>query len=230
MASRHWRWILCQRCGRRKKFAPQTTPRCCGMRLGPRPRPCQLCGKLLRIEDVPANRLQPLMHCNVVCSKLSRRQLKYRVCGKTTRMEFRSGEVALISTADLPEVCLWYWYVGSDGYVSRTDASRCRPRLHAFLLKPHKGQAVDHVNRDRLDNRRSNLRIATAQDNMRNRGPNKSNRSGRCGVYWDKRRKRWHAQIKPNGRSISLGNFIHLSSAIKARVEAEKCYGWRTVA
>lgn len=59
---------------------------------------------------------------------------------------------------------------------------------------------VDHINGNRADNRKSNLRICTNQENSMNRNKNKNNTSGYKGVVYDKERKKWRARIQHNGK------------------------------
>ena len=87
---------------------------------------------------------------------------------------------------------------------------------------PHQ---LDHVNHDRLDNRISNLREVTNQQNQMNRRFT-GNSSGFRGVYWDKERKRWAPKIKVNQVIINLGRFTTLEEAISMRLFAEAEYGF----
>ena len=96
--------------------------------------------------------------------------------------------------------------------------------MHRILLEAKKGQLVDHVNGNGLDNRRKNLRFCTYQENARNfRGLPKHNSSGAVGVYWNKKDKKWRAQIKKKGKLSYLGSFDSIDEAM-ARYwqEAEK--------
>lgn len=79
-----------------------------------------------------------------------------------------------------------------------------------------KGFFVDHINRNRLDNRRSNLRLATLNENNRNVGKFKGT-SRFIGVSWKKSRNKWYAQIKINGEVKYLGVY-------NSEVEAAKAY------
>ena len=83
---------------------------------------------------------------------------------------------------------------------------------------------VDHINRNRLDNRIENLRLVTSSQNLMNSGSYKNNTSGFKGVYWDKIKKNWRTLIIVNGKRIQLGSFINKEDAIKARKEAEIKY------
>lgn len=56
------------------------------------------------------------------------------------------------------------------------------------------------------------------------RGPNKNNKSGHRGVYWSNREQRYIAKIQIKGRTITIGRFTDLDSAVKARASAEDKY------
>lgn len=80
-------------------------------------------------------------------------------------------------------------------------------RLHRFLLGLEKGDGrqADHINRDRLDNRRCNLRIVSAAENAQNRTPYENKSSRYRGVTWDKRNKKWMVRVKVNGQFHYFG-------------------------
>jgi len=87
--------------------------------------------------------------------------------------------------------------------------------MHRQIMKPKKGFYVDHINRNRLDNRKCNLRICTNQENSINSKISKKNTSGYKGVYWDKRRNKWIANITAFGKNIYLGSFKDKKDAAK---------------
>ena len=96
--------------------------------------------------------------------------------------------------------------------------------IHRFIMKPKKGEYVDHINGDTLDNRRSNLRVCTNAANLRNGRIRQNNTSGKTGVWQDKRSGKWVAEIKVNYKKISLGRSKSFEEAIKLRKQAEKKY------
>ena len=75
------------------------------------------------------------------------------------------------------------------------------------------GLFLDHINGIRDDNRISNLRICTTQENAYNRAKQSNNKSGFKGVCWHKQKQKWVAQIKIDGRNKFLGFFIDPTDA-----------------
>ena len=69
-------------------------------------------------------------------------------------------------------------------------------------------QSVDHINKNKLDNRICNLRIASMQENSRNKDKSNANTSGYKGVTYHKRDNRYQAAIRVTGRRIHLGYFL----------------------
>lgn len=83
------------------------------------------------------------------------------------------------------------------------------------------GMAIDHINGNSLDNRIENLRLATSQQNNRNRRISSNNRSGIRGVCWDPSSNKWRAHIEVNGKHHNLGRFDSLVEARCIRRRAE---------
>ena len=83
---------------------------------------------------------------------------------------------------------------------------------------------IDHINRDKTDNRFANLRAATGSENQHNQGKYKSNKSGYKGVSYAKSRKKWYAQIKSNSVTKFLGRFHTVEEASAAYLAAQKIY------
>lgn len=80
---------------------------------------------------------------------------------------------------------------------------------------------IDHINGDRDDNRVANLREATRADNNRNVAMRRDNSSGRKGVTWHKRQRRWYAQIQLAGKKTYLGSYKNIEDAAAAYRAAE---------
>lgn len=100
---------------------------------------------------------------------------------------------------------------------------------HRVVLALHLGRwpsLVDHINRNKSDNRICNLREASSLENRINRGLEHRNTSGITGVYWNKARQKWHAQIKRGNTRLHLCFSENLDEAISARRKAEKDFLW----
>ena len=107
------------------------------------------------------------------------------------------------------------------------QSGRCQyvKNVKAGFLHHHiwgKKVQLDHINRNKLDCRKSNLREATCQQNAQNRGMMSNNTSGITGVRWSKRLQKWRAQIFINGKNKHLGLFHYKNDAIIARNNAVK--------
>lgn len=113
-----------------------------------------------------------------------------------------------------------------DGYVkSGNSINEPLIQLHRYILDiTNRNIKVDHIDRNPLNNRKSNLRICTSQENTCNQGLSKINTSGITGVNWTNKDNRWRAYITYKGKRIHLGQYINIDDAIKARLQAEKKY------
>jgi hypothetical protein len=130
---------------------------------------------------------------------------------------------ALIDLEDVDKIREFKWHLSNTGYVR---GSKPWKGLHNVVLdfEPSDGKIVDHTNRNRLDCRKSNLRIADYQTNAINKGKQSNNTSGYPGVCWDISRNKYLVRIKIKGKTIYICYCEDLSSAIVARRGAELKY------
>lgn len=120
---------------------------------------------------------------------------------------------------DYDKIKDYCWYERKDGYIgSRTHGEE---NLMQWLIMGEK--QIDHVNREKNDNRKNNLRkFENIQQNLRNKNTYKNNTSGHTGV--SKSYDKWQARVIIDGKTISLGVYNNLEDAIKARKEGKKKY------
>ncbi len=141
----------------------------------------------------------------------------------------RDGEEVQIDADDLALLCGKQPRIDVEGYpsINRYDGRRTMTRLQVLLLgKQPRGRCVDHINGDKTDNRRANLRVVGWKENQINRKRlNKNNTSGVRGVVFNASKpKPWKAQIHVDYRGIHLGWYATKDEAVAVRQAAERQY------
>jgi hypothetical protein len=149
----------------------------------------------------------------------------------------RDGSIrayTIVDAADAEWANQWRWR-WNGGYAARNGEKIAPKRfsvisLHRELLGlPRKRQSGDtregdHINRDRLDNRRANLRVLTRDEQAQNKSSRKMSSSQYRGVSWNTSARKWKAYIRVDGRLRNLGHFTdeHEAGRIAraARLEA----------
>jgi hypothetical protein len=147
------------------------------------------------------------------------------------KIPLTQGKFALVDDADFEWLSQWKWhyegrYAARRNYIGFINGKNKGKKvyMHKELLKPEGGLDVDHINRNKLDNQRENLRVLSRSKNVFNRDKLETNTSGYTGVYWLKLKKRWRASIEVENTKVYLGTFVDKSDAIKKRRDAELRY------
>ena len=132
-------------------------------------------------------------------------------------MEFKiaGGHVVQVDEIDFWTLSHHCWRLDSDGYVIRTVKGR-RVALHNEIMRPPNGMMVDHVHGNKLDCRRSQMRVCTHQQNLQNSAISKNNTTGYKGVSKTKSGK-YCAKITVNKKAVNLGEY-------KTAIEAARAY------
>lgn len=127
------------------------------------------------------------------------------------------GAVTIVDDDDYEWLQQWRWYLHPGGYAQAVPEKSISFLMHRVILEHHEinlsGLFVDHINRNKLDNRKSNLRTCTPSQSVQNRARPKHNKSGFKGVDWVKKDRRFRAKIRVDGVTTTLGYF---RSAIEA--------------
>ena len=134
-------------------------------------------------------------------------------------LKLSQNKITLVDDEDYQILNQWKWFYSSRGYAVRhifKDEKRTLLYLHRFIINTPDGQQTDHINGNKLDNRRSNLRICTQTENNRNRKIGKNSSTGFKGVSWDKKIKRFVAYTKLNKKPIFLGTYFTAEDAARA--------------
>lgn len=120
------------------------------------------------------------------------------------------GRVALVDEDDFEFLSQWSWFYHKNGYAMRSyreNGQYRKARMHREVINAPSGFDVDHINGDKLDNRKCNLRTATRTQNNANSKIPRHNRSGYKGVGWLNARGKWRARIQVNSKGMHLGLF-----------------------
>ncbi len=122
-----------------------------------------------------------------------------------------SDKTFLVDDEDFEKFSQFEWKLASSGY------PYIMMTAHKFLLgNQEKGKVIDHLNRDKLDNRKENLRICTQLENVQNRSKKTGCTSKYRGVSWDKKKNKWALQAFYNGKMLYYGYFDSEEEAAKA--------------
>ena len=144
-------------------------------------------------------------------------------------IKLTKGFVAIVDDEDFKELSKHKWYYHNMGYavrkirIGRKAASLL---LHVAIMGKIDGLEIDHVNGDKLDNRRENLRHVTHQQNIQNQRPIRGGMSRYKGVHWHKANKNWISSIRTDGKVYHLGCYdSEQEAALAYNKSAIKLFG-----
>lgn len=133
------------------------------------------------------------------------------------------GDEFLVDIDDYEKIKDFTWRVSNNGYIVTTKNNKV-VLLHRLIMNPSDDLIVDHINHNKKDNRKDNLRICTMSNNNMNKSKLPSNTSGVTGVTWNKKGGFWVSQIGLDNKMIMLGCNTDFNIAVKLRKEAEEKY------
>lgn len=178
---------------------------------------CSFCGT----ARTRSNPIIERAYCDMTCLRASRRRKHLPVMvsddGFYARIPLvdQAGNIkahAIIDATDAEWAGQWAWAIDKDGYAVRFEWDDGQTRaimLHRELLGLKQGDGIkgDHIDRNRLNNRRSNLRPAAKFGNAQNVTGHRGSTSRYRGVSWEKHVGKWRAGIKLDGKARNLGYF-----------------------
>ncbi len=136
----------------------------------------------------------------------------FQITGSSAIGTLPSGDQFIIDAEDIPRVAKRHWYKKADQNYILSDTKEngkliSRIRLHRFLmgLADDDERVVDHINRNSMDCRKANMRIATQSQNCLNRSIRRDNSTGYIGVH--RSAKKYTASIWIGRNDIALGRY-----------------------
>lgn len=137
-----------------------------------------------------------------------------------------TGEIIQVSAEDIDFLSNYSWSLTSGGYVHGLVDGHIKYMHRVIIERMGFGscEQVDHDDRNKLNNQRSNLKPSTATLNQRNKGIQTNNRSGYPGVSYNARTGKWQAFIKIARKSKNLGGFATPEEASEAYQRAKRLF------
>lgn len=158
---------------------------------------------------------------------------KYVIDATVTRIYFKDGRYTTIDTEDLERVSMYNWVADERGYVHcsywlKGENKWGNWRMHRLLLGATGNEKVDHIDRQPLNNCKSNIRIVTHSENLHNSNITARNTTGFRGVnkikYKGKLSRPWSAYIRANGKQLHLGYHATREDAAQAYDQAKRIH------
>lgn len=151
-------------------------------------------------------------------------------------IKLNRGYEAFVDDEDYEKVNIFKWFITNGGYAARTFNFKSGTKetetikMHRFIMNTSNGMETDHINHNRLDNRKCNLRVCTKSENQRNAKVRKDSVSGYKGVSQRNtiiyKKKPWRAYITYQGKPKHIGYYrTALEAAIAYNTMAKEYYG-----
>ncbi|MCG3797047.1 HNH endonuclease [Bacillus toyonensis] len=124
--------------------------------------------------------------------------------------QYANGRMVQVSDEDFDWLNQYGWIATRDGYAISSvqiEERYVTVLMHRFIMGQPSGLVVDHIDGNRLNNQRSNLRVCTQSQNSKNQGSSIGT-SKYKGVHWDKEKNKWLAQIMIQRKNVFIGRYL----------------------
>lgn len=193
---------------------------------------CQCdCGNYIEVERQNLKQLHT-KSCGCLKHKSKNQINQYEICDDYVIGYLSDNSTFIIDTDDYNKIKQYYWYKNDQGYIITYNIKKDKQtRLHRFILNVHdtKEPFIDHIDGDKTNNRKSNLRLCTHKQNLRNRSATKNSSTHAKGVTIRKNKNNVvyiatisYTDDNNNRKYIHCGTFKTIEEAQKARYEKEK--------
>lgn len=157
-----------------------------------------------------------------VISRIKKKYNEYDLSGPYGIGYTSDGNKFYFDLEDYDLIKVYYWQMHC-GYLRTKINNTNRPMMHQIISNKYfNGGMLDHINGNRADNRKNNLRKATHDENSKNHKIYKTNKSGYSGVLY--KNNIWYVYIYYRRKRIDLGKYNSLEEAVEVRKVAERKY------
>lgn len=194
---------------------------------------CQCdCGK---IKSIRADAIGKIKSCGCIqrkivseyCKNNYKKYNEYDMDSEEYGIGYTSkGEKFIFDKEDYNKIKKYCWHVGKNGYLCAQYDNK-QYLMHRIIMEEYiksSKDVVDHIQHNKLDNRKKYLRIVSYSENNMNKFKLKNNTSGNTGISWAKEKQKWEVYIGINNKYIHLGRYDNYDDALNVRKEAEKKY------
>lgn len=135
----------------------------------------------------------------------------------------------VVDAKDFKWLSQWKWHLLPNGYAYRSKKVKGKTLacyMHREIMNSPVGKDIDHIDGNRLNNRRNNLRVCSRSQNFMNRRKKENTSSQYKGVTFDKKKGKWQAGIKLKGKFYYLGRYEkEIDAAIAYNKKATEMFG-----
>ena len=156
----------------------------------------------------------------------------FLIIGTMKEIKLSQNKIALVDDEDFEYLSQFSWQVAKSGHILRAkrtawvNGAKVSIYMHREILNAPKGQEIDHHDTNGLNNQRYNLRFTSRSGNRANTVKNKGCYSEYKGVTWNKRAKKWIAQLTFNYCHINMGYFqTEQAAALSYDAKAKELFG-----
>ena len=182
------------------------------------------CGNKVTVIGKSLTKKNGTESCGCLQIDNTRKFNKYDITGEYGKGYLINGEEFLFDLVYHDLIKNYYWHKNNRGYIVSNTRGKAI-KLHRLMLNCYNSKiTIDHINHNKLDNRRCNLRFVSRSQNGMNSKIHSNNTSGVSGVNWDKKLNKWIVRITVDYKRIYLGSFDSFEKAKERRLNAEEKY------